>query len=69
MIWLHHLDFNENVWKKARWELHKDAAYCFKQIMESTPNKTVVVGLHRSHLAYHQIRLTRHVGHGWRIKR
>ena len=25
--------------EKARWELHKNAAYCFKQILEAVPHK------------------------------
>ena len=27
--------------EKARWELHKNAMYCFEQILEVTPHKTV----------------------------
>ena len=35
---------------KARWELHKDATYCFKQILDVAPNKTATVRPLTSHL-------------------
>ena len=40
---LHHLNFNEMLKEKARQELHKDAACCFKQILETTHCKTAIV--------------------------
>ena len=33
-LWLHHLDSNETIGENARWELHEDAVYSFKQILE-----------------------------------
>ena len=41
-VWLHYLDYNEML-GKAKWELHNDVAYCFKQTLETTPYKTAVV--------------------------
>ena len=51
-VWLHHMDFNKMLGEKARWELHKDAAYSFEQILEAAPYKTVVQPL-TSHLTKH----------------
>ena len=42
-VWLHHLDFNEALPKKARWELHKEAVSCLGQILEAAPFKTEIV--------------------------
>ena len=42
-VWLHHLDFNEMLGEKARCELHKDAACCSQQILETAPYKTAAV--------------------------
>ena len=39
--------------KKVRWELHKDAGYCFEQILEAIPNKTAAVQPLTSHLKNH----------------
>ena len=36
VIWLHHLDFNKTPWEKGRWELYKDSACCFEQILDKT---------------------------------
>ena len=36
--------------EKAKWELYKDAVYCFKQILEAAPHKTAVIWLLASHL-------------------
>ena len=33
-VWLHHLDCNEKHREKARWEIGKDAAHFFEQILE-----------------------------------
>ena len=41
--WLHHLNSNETIQKKARWELHKDAAGHFEQILEVTTYNTASV--------------------------
>ena len=36
VILLNHFDFNEVFEGKAKWELHKNAAYWFEQILEAT---------------------------------
>ena len=36
--------------QKARWELHKNATRCYKQIMEATSHKTTYVRPPTSHL-------------------
>ena len=53
VVWLHYLDSNETLGEKARWELYKDAACCFEQILELAPYKTVVIQLLTSHLINH----------------
>ena len=50
---MHNLDANEMRGEKARWELHKDAACCFEQILEAAPYKTAVVQPLASHLKNH----------------
>ena len=40
---MHHLDFDRTPWENIRWELHKDAACCFEQILEAAPYKTGTV--------------------------
>ena len=42
--------FNETPVIKARWELNKDAASCFEQILEVAPDKTIAVQPLISHL-------------------
>ena len=42
-VQLHCLDFNEMPVEKARCELHKNAAYCFDQILKTASNKTVAI--------------------------
>ena len=37
-LWQHHLDSNEVLEEKARWELLKDDACCFQQILEAAPS-------------------------------
>ena len=44
------LELEQNIWKKARWKLHKDAACCFEQILEAAPYKTAAVQPFTSHL-------------------
>ena len=51
------------------WELHKDAACCFEQILEATPNKTTAVRPLTSLLSKTiKVRRKRHAGHYWRSK-
>ena len=40
---LHHLDSNEASGEKAWWELYKNAACYFEQILEAAPHKTAFV--------------------------
>ena len=41
-VWLHHLNSNETIGKKARCELHLAAVSRFKQILEAVLYKTIV---------------------------
>ena len=53
IVWLQHLDSNKMPGEKARWELHKNAACCFEQILEAAPYKTAVVRPLTSYLINH----------------
>ena len=54
ILWLHHLDFNEVIGEKARWEPHKDAEGCFQQILKAgTPHQTAAVQPLASRLTSH----------------
>ena len=44
---------NISSWK-ARWELLKDAAFCFEQILEAAPHKTAAVQSLISHLRHYR---------------
>ena len=46
IVWLHHWSSNETLGVKASWELHKDATYCFKQILKAAPHKSATVPLY-----------------------
>ena len=37
------LDFKETLGEKSGWKLHTNAACCFEQIVEVSPDKTPVV--------------------------
>ena len=52
-VGLHNLELNETLRKKARWEILKNAAYCFVQILEATTHKTVAVQPLAAHLISH----------------
>ena len=41
-VWMHHIDTRKSHWEKARWELHKNAACCFEQILEATTHRIAV---------------------------
>ena len=56
-ILLHHLDSNKMLEEKARWELPKDAACCFEQILEMTIYKTAVVRPLTSYLTNYPIKV------------
>ena len=51
IVWLHYLDSNKTLREKARWELHKDAACCFEQVLDAAPYKTTPVPPLTSHLS------------------
>ena len=50
---MHNEDANETHGEKVRWELLKNATYCFEQILEATPYKIVAVWPLISHLTSH----------------
>ena len=47
---MHHLEFNETLGAKTRWELDQEVTYCFEQILEAASYKTAAVRLLTSHL-------------------
>ena len=48
-LWMHHMDTNKTE-RNAIWELHKNAACGFEEILEATPHKRVAVQTHAFHL-------------------
>ena len=46
--------------KKTWWKLHKNAPYCFEQILETAPHKTTAVRPLTFNLTNHSSRRTRH---------
>ena len=60
-VWMHHLKSIEMSGKKARWELHKNSASCFEQVLRAAVYKRVVVQPLTFHLPNHP----RHTGFGW----
>ena len=50
---VNYLDLNEMPVEKVRWELCKDYASSFEQILEAAPYKTAAVGLFTSHYTNH----------------
>ena len=42
-VQMHHMDANKTHREKARWEVHKNAASYFKQILEATSYKTEAI--------------------------
>ena len=65
IVWLHHSEFNETLGEKARWELDKDTACYFEQILEAAAYKTAVIQPLTSHLTNHPTK-TSHIC--WRSK-
>ena len=53
IVWLHCLDSIGIPGEKTRWELNKEAACCFEQILEAAPHKTAAVRPLTSHLTKH----------------
>ena len=51
-VWVCH--FNKTLGVKAKWELYKDTACCFEQILEAAPHKTATVQPITYHLTNHQ---------------
>ena len=62
---LHYLDFNEMPGEKAKWELHKDAAFCFDQILEAALDKAPAVWPLTSHPQNHLNKISKTC---WRSK-
>ena len=58
-VWLHHLDFNEIPGEKARWEVHKNAACSFEQILEVAPYRTAAVWPLTSNLTNHPRKMSK----------
>ena len=52
-VWMHHLDFNEKLEGKARWEIHIKAACCSEQILEAAPYDSADIQPLTSHLTNH----------------
>ena len=52
-LWIHHMDTNKTSGEKARWELCKNTAYCFDEILEATPLKIAAVWLLTPYLKNH----------------
>ena len=61
---VHQLDSNEMVMEKDRLELHKNATFSLKNILEPAAHKTAVVQPHTSHRVNHKRRKW-HAGHCW----
>ena len=56
-VWLHHMDSNQTLGEKVRWEPRKDTVCCFEQILEAAPHKTSAVQpITPPHLANHPIK-------------
>ena len=64
---MYHLDVNRAHREKSRWERHKNATCCFKQILEATPpqNCSCIATYLPSHKPFNK---TRYAGHCWRSK-
>ena len=63
IVWLHHWDINKTPEEKVRFELHKDAAWYFEQILKTAPYD------HLPPISQtFQERQTKHTKHCWRIK-
>ena len=61
IAWLHLMDANKTPKERATWELHKDAACYFEQILEVASYKTAPVQPFTSHLSNHP-RCARYAG-------
>ena len=59
IAWMHHQDSNEALWTEARLEPHKDAEFCFRQILEATRNKTTAVRTLTAYLTNHPGKTTK----------
>ena len=58
-VWLHHLDSDKTLREKVRWELHKDAACCFEEILEAAPYTIATVQLLTSYLAKYPSKISK----------
>ena len=59
-----HLRLKQNTREKGRWELLKDAACCFEQVLEAALHETAAIWQLTSHHTIQAI----HAGHGWKSK-
>ena len=59
IVSVYHLDFNEMLGEKAKWELHKDDVYCFEQILEAALHKTAALWPFTSHIANHPSKMSK----------
>ena len=53
------MDFYKTPKEKARWELHKDAAYCFEQILKAATYKAAGLRLLTTHHTSHPKRVSK----------
>ena len=58
IVWLLHLDFTKTLGEKVRYELHKDVAGCFEQILEAAPYKTAAIRPLTSYLTNHATKIS-----------
>ena len=58
-LWLHHLHANEIPAEKARWELHKNVAYCFVLILETASYGAAAIRPLTSHHTNHPNKMSK----------
>ena len=58
-VWIYHMDVNKMHKEKARWELNKNATFCFEQVLEATPHKTATIQSLPSHLKNHPSKMSK----------
>ena len=67
-LWIHHMDTNKTHGEKARWELHKNAAYSLEQILKAKVCKKIAVRPPASHLTNHLGKTNKYAKHCRKIK-
>ena len=53
IVWLHQMDFNEELELKTRWKLFSNSVGYFERILEAAPFKAAAVRSPASHLTNH----------------